>query len=212
VQQPRRQDVARVLLIVAGGLASLLSAGCDDDKEVTTLPPSAGGPSNPFQVNGKTTGSAQAPASAQLAIVWQVSSTDPDYSYKFGVGSFTDTRFVAEVGTAPPPEAINANGVGVGLVIALEPGFTLAEGKVDLDKETLNAKIVGAAPRAAVIWRDTSKAGFGWSREFPAGYACGRCVPAAAGETFDSYEPVACDQVELSFSSDVEAFDVCNWM
>jgi hypothetical protein len=171
---------------------------------------SGGGTGGPFEATGKTGGTNVA-ASAQVVVIWTVSSGSPDYSYTYGSGTSTGAQFVTQFGADPPAEAINSYGVGIGTVFALKPGFTLPEGKLDVDTDTVEANTLGVTPRHAIIWRDPARPGIGWSTAFPGGYACGQCVEAPQGETFDSYTPTECANVELLYSDDFESFDFCNW-
>jgi hypothetical protein len=161
-----------------------------------------------FQVNGKTTG-APVPANAQLIVIWTGEKVGADYSWVFGGGTSTGATFVTPFGSDPPVEARNANGLAVGLVAALEPGFTVPEGKLEAD--TIVAQIDGITQQYAIVWRDPNGPGLPWSQAFPAGYACGTCVRSGEPGGRDTFAPIACDLVELEFAPDFDAFAICNW-
>jgi hypothetical protein len=148
-----------------------------------------------------------APADAELVVIWMINSGGPDHSYKFGDGSVAGTRFTVGLSSDPPPEAINTYGMGVGVVVLLEPGATIPEGRVD--EEVLEAAALGFSEQHAIIWRDPSRPGLPWSADFPEGMSCGQCVPAASG--FDSFKPMECSAVEVQVPSDVTTLEFCNW-
>ncbi len=169
----------------------------------------AGGANDGFQVGGAATG-ASVPASAQLVVLWSVVSDGPDYLYKFGDGASTGAQFVTTLGAAPPPGAINSFGLAMGTVYAFKPGFAVPEGRADLKKDDLAQNAIAVTARHIVLWRDASKPGLPWSGAFPAGYACGRCAPAAGPDGTSGYEPVECGAVELTFFDDIDAVEFCN--
>ncbi|WP_437566795.1 hypothetical protein [Sorangium sp. So ce542] len=166
-----------------------------------------GGGTAGFTVTGPISGDA-VPQDTQVIVAWVVSSGSPDYAFSFGDGSVSGVTFTVGFGSAPPSEAINSHGVGVGVVFLLEPGTDVPEGV--LDEEVIEAAVVGASPRHAIIWRDPSGPGTSWSDGFPYGFGCGKCA-AAEGETFDTYEPVDCSEVEVQATSDFESLEFCNW-
>lgn len=161
-----------------------------------------------FEVNGKT-GGAPVPASAKLVVLWSVYSEGPDFLFKYGDGDATGAAFVTEFGADPPAGAINANGLGMGYVYAFKPGYVVPEGKTTLTKDDLSANAIGVTTKHIVVWRDASKDGLSWSGAFPAGYACGRCVPPPTSEDNTSYVKVDCSEVELTFTENIESLDFC---
>ncbi|MGK3992385.1 hypothetical protein [Sorangium sp. So ce1024] len=167
-----------------------------------------GGGTGGFTFTGLITGDT-VPQDATAVVIWPVSSSSPDYAVSFGKGSVSGATFTVGFGSAPPRAAINRSGVGVGIVALLPPGAQLPEGK--FDPETVGITLLGVSPRHAVIWRDASGEGFGWSDSFPEGFACGKCVDSPPGEGFDFYEPVDCSQVEVQTTSDADSLDGCNW-
>ncbi|WP_434041555.1 MULTISPECIES: hypothetical protein [Sorangium] len=166
----------------------------------------SGGGTEGFSVTGPISGDA-VPEDAEVIVAWVVSSSSPDYAFNFGEGSVSGARFTVGFGAEPPSEAINSHGVGVGVVMLLEPGTELPEG--ELDEDVIEAAILGASPQHAIIWRGPSSQGAAWSEGFPQGYGCGKCVPAAEG--FDTFEPVDCSEVEVQATSDLDSLEFCNW-
>lgn len=161
-----------------------------------------------FEVNGKTAG-APVPASAKLVVLWSVYTESPDFLFKYGDGEATGAAFVTEFGADPPAGAVNSNGLGMGYVYAFKPGYVVPEGKTTLTKDDLSANAIGATTKHLVVWRDPSKEGLSWSGAFPAGYACGRCVPPATPEDDAGYVKVDCSEVELTFTDNIDSLDFC---
>ncbi len=71
-------------------------------------------------------------------------------------------------------------------MVALEPGITVPEGK--LEGRIAEMPFRGATARHTIVWRDPAKPGLPWSDNFPAGYACGKCVPAGSGVSYDMFD------------------------
>lgn len=162
------------------------------------------------------------PGSADLVVAWTVSSGSPDYEYIAGTGSLTAEGFDVDVSAPVPDEALNQYdgfGLGVGLIVAFNAGDAPAQGRLSGDAEDgFYDLITGASPRYALIYRDGEDSEFPfepeeefeWPLDFPQGLSCGRGVPAPDGATFDSFEPVSCDLLELRFG-DVDEFEFVNW-
>ncbi len=146
-----------------------------------------------------------APESGKVLVLWSVVEGS-DYLYKFGEGTSTPAQFVVSFSMVPPPEALNLDSLGVGIVVLVPEAFQLADGVV-LDENALVAELLGATPQHAIIYRDGAT-GISWEGGFPQGYSCGMCVPGMGG--FDSYTPVDCSTVEL-LVGDINSFDFCNW-
>lgn len=147
---------------------------------------------------------------------WSVSSGSPDYLYTFGAGeaeiNASGSTFSLSFLTPPPAEALNAYGVGVGLIMGLfDPNKALTQGKYMGDPD-VDAGLVSkaAADRYAIIYvaPGVNHSALGWSVNFPEGYSCGRGIAAPAGQGFDSFEPVPCAQVEFRLDT---LFDFVNW-
>lgn len=134
-------------------------------------------------------------------VAWQVTSGSPDYLWKFGDGTSTATTFVVTMGSNPPAQAINSYGLAIGIVLMAPNGVVPPDGMLetfDPIAGTGNHWIIFKAPGATLT---------GWPDAFPQGYACGVCVPASGGSTFDTFAVTACDTLQMVRS----LADVCNW-
>ncbi len=152
-----------------------------------------------LDVSGPITGTGT--ANGATFVAWVVSSGSPDYIYKFGEGTHTNTTFMVTLDTVPPPAAINSYGLAVGLVVVATSGTQPPDGVIT------ESAITGAAYSVnhAIIYKATGATGVSWLDAFPEGYSCGVCVPASSG--FDSFAPTSCTTVEVVQS----AQDGCNW-
>lgn len=148
------------------------------------------------------------PQNARIVVAWVVSSGSPDYTYVFGEGTLRNgsSGFSVRFDEPPPPEALNSNGLGVGipLLVAgsdIQPGMRLED--ADL------SSIRGAAGQYAIIYVADDPAGLqDWVTRFPRGYSVGRGVKRA--NQFDAFEPVAPGSVEL-IVDDLENIEFVNW-
>jgi len=181
------------MLRTATALLLCFSYACGDEDDV-----GSGGVS----LSGSITGEAP-PTAAKVSVVWSVSSGSPDYAYVFGDGDFSGGQFTLNFVEKPPVEALNSYGVGVGFVVLVPDDVEISEGV--LDDESL--PIQGISNDHSVLWIAPAASGPDWAEDFDTGYGCGACVPAAEGETFDSFEPVSCDEVVI----DTGDVGVCNW-
>lgn len=206
-----------------GGTALMLStvacAGADD-------------PSEPLTASQTqllfTAPSPDAPDSAsELFVLWDVSSSSPDYAYAWGSGDVSDGVLSLSLDSRPPVEALNSYGLGVGFLIAVRSGNVPASGKFDFD--ALRDEVTGVTARHAIIyidralqdaalreWEDNGeldkleRARGHWMFDFPEGYACGEGRDAPPGEVFDSFVPVDCDQMRIVFD-DLANVEIVNW-
>jgi hypothetical protein len=171
-----------------------------------------GGSNAGFEVGGKLTpGQGQTiPANATVKTIWVVSAASPDYGYAYGEGSSSGASFSMSLSMDPPADAINAGILGVGVPILYTQGKAPADGKLASEADML-ANAIGAAGQYAVIFKakDDAQAP-AWIKAFPLGYSCGKGVPAAAGETFDTFAPVDCAQVEITVDS-IDKIQFVNW-
>lgn len=188
-------------------LCSLLTFGCTSGGSIGTSGSVTG---------AVTTTDTSTATEGELAMVWLVSSGSPDHAYITGGGSFTATGFELTLPDPLPLDAQNQYGtvrLGVGIITAHEVGMAPPVGRDETDEEP-PLGLIGASERFSVIYRDgalpADAGSLGWIDAFPQGYSCGRGVPAAEGETFDSFEPVDCDLVEVKLG-DVSTFDFVNW-
>lgn len=163
-------------------------------------------------------------AAPDLFVVWSVNSpTAADYSYTWGHAEVGSLRFALRLDERPPTEAINAFGVGVGLLVALPAGRAPADGK--LDEDALVPQITGFSYRHAIIYADAAQradwragldaadlAEFGdhWLFDFPAGYSCAEGVDAPAGEVFDTFTASDCSRTRISWGP-FDSKKVVNW-
>ena len=203
-------------MLVRAAVLALLSStllACDvepiDWGEIEVDPPvdapEPGGPRQALGVLGSVTGTSAA-QEARAVILWQVTSGNGDYEYVTGEGAAVDGSFLVHASAPPPAEAINAHGVGVGLVVLVSKDAPPPRGRIDGDQLT----VLGLSPQHAIIWKGAGP-GLPWSQAFPDGYACGRCVPASGEARFDGFAPVACGEVEVVTSSTPDELEVCEW-
>ncbi|WP_437585883.1 hypothetical protein [Sorangium sp. So ce1000] len=208
---------ARWLFAGLMGMMMALPACSDDTQEGSSGGSSGegggssgegGGGTGGFTVAGTISGET-VPEDAEVVVLWVVTSGDPNYSFNFGEGSVSGATFTVGFGSAPPREALDKEGVGVGIVTLFPPGTGVTEGKVS--NETIQTALLGASARYAIIWRDPSAPGFDWSESFPAGFGCGKCVLARRSDFFESFEPVDCSEVEIQAASGLDSLDLCHW-
>jgi hypothetical protein len=201
-------------------LTCALLAGCGDDGGSSMTIDAPGGGSDaapidmatvdssidspgggPFNASGTITTSGPA---NPVFVAWQVTSGSPDYLWKFGEGTSTATTFMVTMGSNPPAQAINSYGLAIGIVVMLADGVALPPDGVLDDNDFEPIALTG---NHWIIFKATGATAPGWPETFPDGYACGVCVPASGGSTFDSFAVTACDGLEMVRNSD----DACNW-
>ena len=171
-----------------------------------------GGSSAGFDVDGKIVAAAgkTVPASASVKTIWSVSSGSPDYAYAYGDGTSSNATFSTNFPMDPPAEALNADIVGVGILVLYTEGMTPADGKLASEAEIF-ANAIGAAGQYAVIFKvKDDPLAPAWVKDFPAGYSCAKGVPAPSGGTFDSFAPVDCAEVEITVD-DLNNIEFVNW-
>ncbi|MFT3774143.1 MAG: hypothetical protein QM820_52930 [Minicystis sp.] len=154
--------------------------------------------------SGKT-----APDHALVNVFWMVTSGSPDYGYAFGSGEATSGAFDLSFPAAPPAEAINSYGIGVGVVLLMPDSQGLPDGKV-ADDDAIEEHALGAVSNFAIIYKKAGATGLSWSAAFPEGYSCAKGVPAKEGETFDSFEPVDCATAVMTVDA-IDNIDFVNW-
>ena len=104
--------------------------------------------------------------------------------------------------TFPPPEALNADGIGVGFVALFPLGTVLGEGMLDPELVPL-----GFTNQHAIIYKaPDAESERWWSGQFKEGYSCGKCAPPPAGQTFEGFTPASC-----SLTLELNPSDSCNW-
>ncbi|MFN0250492.1 MAG: hypothetical protein ACKV2T_26665 [Kofleriaceae bacterium] len=199
-------------------LACALLAGCGDDggSSMTVDAPGSGADAaldaatvdapidssgGAFTASGTITTSGPA---NPVFVAWQVSSGSPDYLWKFGEGTSTATTFVVTMGSVPPPQALNSYGLAIGIVVMLPDGIALPPDGM-IDESAFDP--IAVTGNHWIIYKASGASLPGWPASFPDGYACGVCVPAAGGATFDTFAVTACDGLEMVRNLD----NVCNW-
>ena len=97
------------------------------DPNATQTPSGNTGDDTPGLIAGTFTGMNLAPGT-KLAVLWLVSSSNPDYDYKLGEVQPTNGSFMLTLPETLPVEAINDWGIGVGLPLVLAENATLPDG------------------------------------------------------------------------------------
>lgn len=180
-------------------LTSLLAFGCEQSGSI--------GADGLVAAITRSVDGSTPPSTGDAVVLWTISSGSPDYEYVAGRGSLTSTGFEVALPSAMPDEALNSYGVGVGIVLAFAEAGAPADGRVpDAFDET---SVIGATPNYAIIYvAPDADNTLEWANQFPTGFSCG--VGVEGSGTFDSFEPVSCDLVELEIG-DVSSFDFVNW-
>jgi len=198
-------------LLAALSLAILPLAACAED----ALSPRLGhviSAENPFVVSGAIRNRTSSPVTqgARVVVAWQVVSGTPDYLYTFGEGTVAPggNSFEIRLTSAPPAEALNSFGLGVGVILLVTDGNLRSGQKLDGIPRT---GVIGAASRYSIIYADRDPAKIGhWVTRFPRGFSVGRGVKGAGAFDFESFEPVGAGLVELIVDS-LEKLDFVDW-
>ena len=198
-----------LLVLVACGDAAApqpdAPAGCSEPSTVT---PTATGD---LVVAGKLAPLAGtcAPDSGHVYVLWPGEGPKGDFLFRHGEGAATNAAFATGVALPVPDMATFGDSLGVGSVILFDASVTLPEGIIDPAQFETAAR--GIAGQFAVVYKGPNPAGVDWADAFPPGLSCGKCVKAKAGDTFDTFAPVACSEVVLDVGPE-DAVDVCNWI
>ncbi len=176
-------------MLVALGI--LLLGGCADG-------PTAVDGEGLFTLSGTLTNrtASPVPGNTRVMVAWVVSSGSPDYTYVFGEGTVQAEKgtFRLTFDQPPPAKALNANGLGVGIVFlttnpSLKAGMEVGE----------SSGIIGAAGQHAVIYLAHDPAtvggGIGWAKSFQQGYNAGRGIDLPGA--FDGFEPTSRSSIEI---------------
>lgn len=155
------------------------------------------------------------PTAGHVAGLWIVSSSSPDYLYKFGDGTSQGANLSFALPTEPPPAALNTfagASFGVSTVGLYEAGWSAPDGEITEAEAT--AGLLGLSGEYAIIWKGADPNGVftdsgSWLTAFPDGYSCGRCVHAADG--FDSWAPVDCAELEIAVPDNLDNLAFCDW-
>lgn len=143
----------------------------------------------------------------KVVVLWAADTGMGDVTYKFGEGSLEGATFSATLPGPLPLEATLGGVLGVGLAVLVRADLDIPEGPVLFD---VTPEILGAASFDAVIWRpdETPIPDVQWPNDFPAGYACGDCVPMEM--SFDAFTPGACDDLVMHVPFD-DLTPLCDW-
>lgn len=147
------------------------------------------GPSPDDEAFGFVGEVADATGNGSVIGLFVVSSPQPTYLYKLGDGSTVLNQFDISFAADPPAEALDADGVGIAQ-LGLLPGLsTVPDGVV-----SGNLNLIGLSINHAILYKTSAADGPAWTRAFPTGFSCGRCVSDTSGG-LDTFEPVDCDLV-----------------
>lgn len=153
---------------------------------------------------------------SEVLVAWNVSSGPDDYAYIWGRADVLDGSFELDLPSPPPAEAMNSYGLGVGLLVVMPTAAGIADGRQSESEEDKFEEVTGASERHAIIYVDRERAAAEisearehWLFDFETGYGCGVGKEAAPGETFDSYQPIGCDAVQIRMGNG--GFDFPDW-
>ncbi len=187
----------------------LIGAACDDGG--TTAPEIPGAL---FTVSGTVRDESDfpIPLGARVLVAWQVSSGSPDYSLVFGEGSLDRDAGAFQLGffEAPPQEALNANGLGVGVLIVVDDPALGSGDRLEGDEDF--AGVLGIAENHAVIYIEGDPAEIDspsdWVGSFEEGFNVGRGIDL--GGPFDGFEPVSPGEIVITLD-DLEDLEFVDW-
>ena len=190
-----------LLIILFAGLA----LSCEKQEEKPADKPSDEKPKGDeeshedgaFVVSGEIVG--EAPEGSKVVAMWIVSSSSPDYEYKFGEAEIVDGKFSMSLTEALPEEALNSYGLGVAYVVLVNED--IPDGRVSKRPEML-----GLSSNEAILFHKDKGKGLDWSSPFDAGYSCGACV--YIDDQMDTYKPGSCEAIKVHTDLDGP---ICNW-
>lgn len=136
---------------------------------------------------------------ASVIGVWEIAGT-PVRHYKLGDGVRLGARFTLGFDTDPPPEALNADGIGVALVVMLPELTTVPDGPVTLS----SLPSIGLSSDTAIIYKTAGATGPAWSRSLAPRFSCAQCDRR---QTPHAYELIACASVLV----EGPGFPLCDW-
>ena len=186
--------------------SSATASGTDPNE--TQTPSGNAGDDTPGLIAGTFTGMNLAPGT-KLAVLWLVSSSNPDYDYKLGEGAIdADGSYLITLPETLPVEAINDWGIGVGLPLVLAENATLPDGIVSGDD--FERLVVGffSSTLHYLARNECGCRSCALGRVFEEGYSCARCLEQDEG--FDGYEPMDCAD-PIDFKGFDDDYDFCNW-
>ncbi len=153
------------------------------------------------------------PDDAKVYAIWSVSEGD-DYEYVYGEGTLNDDKssYTISFDEVPPTNALNYNGLGVGIVVVTD-GTVLAEGVIDDAIDPFDV-LLGAATKQAIIYKtenaENARSIFPWLDRFSDGFKVGTGVPATDNETYDTFAPSSNSTIEVEIN-DFENLEFVNW-
>ncbi len=198
-----------------GGMTNDAGTPSDAGSTVDASAPVDGSSGPGIDISGAIAAGATVPAGAKVIVIWSVSTTSPDYEYKFGEGTATASGFTVHFAGTPPADAVNNAGgglmLGVGTVVLVSADTTIPDGRLATAFDLSTA--LGASPQGAIIWREGNFSGTGttWPDAFPMSMVtCGACMAATMPMTFDAFTPADCSTLEVMVG-DPTTFSFCNW-
>ena len=191
---------ARALTLAFLATMSLGLPGCADDTVGPSLPVTFTGT---IQVMNGTT----VPSNARVLVLWGVDAPGGDYTYVWGSGTRgANGAFTITFTEEPPPAALTANQLGVGLVI-LTTDQNVQEGV--LSQSFSLESVLGMSEDYSIIFtRNLSEFDQSdWPGRFN-GYGLGEVERNSSG--FDSFKSVARDALKL-IVDDLANLNPPNW-
>ncbi|MCB9707249.1 MAG: hypothetical protein H6714_00465 [Myxococcales bacterium] len=165
-----------------------------------------------------------------VPLFWVREAPNPDAAYFYGTGSLDRDQLNIEVPRRLPEMALQDGIYGVGQIAVVDPSYAIPQGEFeDSENGKFLAVLRGWALNYAIVFKqdpadysDETKQlieenpesyNAGWFQQFDIGYSCGRCVRAeeGSGRFFDSYEPVACEEIVIEPVDNPDSIDGCNW-
>ena len=142
------------------------------------------------------------PQRGAVIALWTDRSATPDRVYKYGDGIRVGSQFALGWDADPPPEALNADGLGVAIFALLPELTTVPDGEVD----TASLPIMGRSSDTAVVYKTAGAAGPAWSAPLPLRFSCASCVRSGTGGA-DGFELTPCAAVII----ENPAAPLCAW-
>lgn len=193
--KPERRTTTLIRFPLVAVLAGCLSSACTTPHSPPSEQPLVG------SIEPKPT------QQVEVAIVWSSPNEDAPRPrvYLYRVATTADGDFAGAV-PAPPAEP-RWQGVSIGVLVALPPGFSVPDGPLDeAQQNEFLEPLEDTAPLSEpLIFRDSTGTfpETEWIEDFPIGVSCTACQPVEG--TFDNLVPASCEQVVLKQGGG------CNW-
>ncbi len=142
------------------------------------------------------------PQRGAVVALWEVKTASPPYFYKYGDGIRVGSQFSLGWDADPPPDAIDADGIGVAIFVLLPEFTTVPDGKTRLSE----LPVQGVSSDTGVVYKLATATGPAWSEALPPRFSCVRCVRSQTGE-LDGFELLPCAGVIL----EGPASPRCDW-